>query len=73
MLHHWIDLTTPARWMPRVALVTVSLVPLTIVTLAFVPALAILPFLPSRHGTSERMVSQLVSWTRALLHGSRSR
>ncbi|MET9641910.1 hypothetical protein ABZY83_36770 [Streptomyces virginiae] len=44
-----------------------------IVTVAFVPALVLLPFFPSAHRRAEVMVRQLTAWTRTLLVTSRGR
>lgn len=54
-------------------IVLIALIPVTLVTLAFTPALLLLPFFSSRHPVPERMVRQLATWTRALLLASRER
>ncbi|MFJ7069102.1 hypothetical protein [Streptomyces sp. NPDC101115] len=61
------------RWAQRALIVLVSTVPLLIVTLAFVPALLVLPFRRDRAAHAQAMVRQLTAWTRALLQSSRER
>ncbi|MEC4576211.1 hypothetical protein [Streptomyces virginiae] len=66
-------LLVPARWAQRSLIVLLALVPVVIVTAAFVPALVLLPFFPSAHRRAEVMVGQLTAWTRTLLVTSRGR
>ncbi|NUQ98073.1 MAG: hypothetical protein HOY79_16505 [Streptomyces sp.] len=72
---HWtgLRLLTPARWAQRVLIVLFALVPVLVVTLAFVPALLVLPFLRSRTTHVLTLIRQLTAWTRALLVSSRER
>ncbi|MFC9127763.1 hypothetical protein ACFT4A_13020 [Streptomyces sp. NPDC057099] len=69
----WTGLLVGARWAQRVLLVLGALVPVLVVTLAFVPALILLPFLRSRTAHALTMVGRLAAWTRALLVASRER
>lgn len=62
-----------ARWAQRVLIVLFALVPVLVVTVAFVPALLILPLLRSRTAHALTIVRQLTAWTRALLVSSRER
>ncbi|MGW6123340.1 hypothetical protein ACWFRF_30170 [Nocardia sp. NPDC055165] len=55
---------------PRLALVTVALVPLLIIVLASVPALLVLPFLPDGTDRSLRLIRTLITWLRVTLEGS---
>jgi hypothetical protein len=55
----------------RVALVLILLLPLLVVTVASVPALAILPFTRTGSERVVKLIERLVTWTRALLHGTR--
>ncbi|MEU6986014.1 hypothetical protein ABZ946_21675 [Streptomyces sp. NPDC046324] len=57
----------------RALIVAFALLPLLVVTLAFVPALLVLPFRRSRAAQTQAMVRQLTAWTRALLLSSRER
>lgn len=69
----WTALLTHARWATRALIVLFSLVPVLVVTLAFVPALLILPFLRSRSTQTLTLVRQLTSWTGTVLRSSRER
>lgn len=62
-----------ARGAQRVVLVAIGILPLVLVTVAALPAVLVLPFTGSR-GVQHAgiMVRDLVTWTRVLLHGSRS-
>ncbi|MFF7643561.1 hypothetical protein [Streptomyces canus] len=62
-----------ARWAQRVLIVLFALVPVIVVTLAFAPALLVLPFHRSRTAHAVSMVRQLAAWTKALLLSSRER
>ena len=62
-----------ARWVQRVLIVLFALVPVLVVTLAFVPALLVLPFCRSRTAHAVSMVRHLAVWTKALLLSSRER
>ncbi|MEU7027840.1 hypothetical protein AB0A60_14260 [Streptomyces sp. NPDC046275] len=61
------------HWAQRALVVLVSTVPLLLVTLAFLPALLVLPFRRDRAAHAQAMVRQLAAWTRALLLSSRER
>ncbi|MER5706320.1 MULTISPECIES: hypothetical protein [Streptomyces] len=61
------------RWAQRALIVLVATLPLLLVTLAFVPALLVLPFRRERAAHAQAMVRQLSAWTRALLLSSRER
>ncbi|MFZ3470946.1 hypothetical protein ACODT3_21900 [Streptomyces sp. 4.24] len=61
------------RRLQRALIVLFALVPLTLVTLAFLPALLVLPFVPAARPRTEGMLRQLTAWSRAVLHGSRER
>lgn len=61
------------RWAQRALIVLVATLPLLLVTLAFVPALLVLPFRRERAGHADAMVRQLSAWTRTLLQSSRER
>ncbi|WP_411102896.1 hypothetical protein [Streptomyces sp. cmx-4-9] len=50
-----------------------ALVPVTLVTLASVPALLVLPFSRRRSGQATTIMQQLIVWTRGLLVTSRER
>lgn len=67
----WTTLVTGARWVPRVLVVFFALLPLLVVTLAYVPALALLPFFPGSATRTRDMVRQLITWTRTALVASR--
>ncbi|MFJ7159057.1 hypothetical protein ACIQUQ_29495 [Streptomyces sp. NPDC101118] len=69
----WSSLVAGARWAGRVLIVALALVPVVIVTLASVPALAVLPFSRRRAAQAAGIVRQLGGWTRSLLLGSRER
>lgn len=73
MITPWIDLLAAFTWVQRALLVLLTLVPLVVVTLALVPALVILPFLPSRSDSLERLIRLLPLWSRGLLLASRGR
>lgn len=73
MITHWSTLIASARWIQRVLLVSLSMLPLLLVASAYVPALLILPFLPSRFCRVQDMVGQLAAWSRTLLVASRDR
>ncbi|MFI9122656.1 hypothetical protein ACIGW0_25260 [Streptomyces bikiniensis] len=57
----------------RALIVLVATVPLLLVTLALLPALAVLPFRRERAAHAQAMVRQLSAWTRVLLLSSRER
>ncbi|MCZ0981682.1 hypothetical protein O1L60_29800 [Streptomyces diastatochromogenes] len=57
----------------RALIVLVAILPLLLVTLAFVPALLVLPFRRERAGHAHAMVRQLSAWTGTLLRSSRER
>ncbi|MES9810095.1 MULTISPECIES: hypothetical protein [Streptomyces] len=57
----------------RALIVLVATVPLLLVTLAFLPALLVLPFRRERAAHAQAMVRQLSAWTRVLLLSSRER
>ncbi|WP_432116657.1 hypothetical protein [Streptomyces sp. S1] len=57
----------------RALIVLVATVPLLLVTLALLPALAVLPFRHERAAHAQAMVRQLSAWTRVLLLSSRER
>ncbi|GGR42884.1 hypothetical protein GCM10010497_52830 [Streptomyces cinereoruber] len=57
----------------RALIVLVATVPLLLVTLAFLPALLVLPFRRERAAHAQAMVRQLSVWTRVLLLSSRER
>ncbi|WP_432123457.1 hypothetical protein [Streptomyces sp. S1] len=57
----------------RALIVLVATVPLLLVTLAFLPALLVLPFRHERAAHAQAMVRQLSAWTRVLLLSSRER
>ncbi|WP_318212078.1 MULTISPECIES: hypothetical protein [unclassified Streptomyces] len=61
------------RWAQRALIVLVAILPLLLVTLAFVPALLVLPFRRERAAHADAMVRQLSAWTRVLLLSSRER
>jgi hypothetical protein len=62
-----------ARWAQRVLIVLFALIPVLVVTLAYVPALLVLPFVRSRAAQPLTMVRQLATWSRSLLVSSRER
>ncbi|MCB8905832.1 MULTISPECIES: hypothetical protein [unclassified Streptomyces] len=61
------------RWAQRALIVLVAILPLLLVTLAFLPALLVLPFRRERAAHADAMVRQLSAWTRVLLLSSRER
>ncbi|KOX31587.1 MULTISPECIES: hypothetical protein [unclassified Streptomyces] len=61
------------RWAQRALIVLVATVPLLLVTLAFLPALLVLPFRRGRAAHAQAMVRQLSTWTRVLPLSSRER
>ncbi|MFC8512557.1 hypothetical protein [Streptomyces sp. NPDC057257] len=69
----WPTLITGARWAQRVLIVLLALLPLLVVTLASVPALAVLPFFPRHSIRARGIVRQLIEWTRTTLVSSRHR
>lgn len=71
MAFPWRTLTAGARWIQRVLIVFLALLPLLVVTLAYVPALVLLPFVPTGAARVHGMVRQLSSWTRTTLLASR--
>ncbi|MET9495084.1 hypothetical protein [Streptomyces sp. NPDC006552] len=73
MASPWTNLATGARWIQRVLIVLLALLPLLVVTLAYVPALALLPFFPAAGERTRDMVRQLTTWTRTALIASRNR
>ncbi|MFI7403492.1 hypothetical protein ACIBW9_23980 [Streptomyces sp. NPDC049541] len=73
MTTRWTALLARARWAQRVLIVLFALVPVLVVTLAFVPALLVLPFLRSRSAHTLTLVRQLTNWTRTVLLSSRER
>lgn len=63
-----------ARSMQRVLLLAIGIVPVVLVTLSALPAVLVLPFF----GTgglqrAERLLLQLIAWTRVLLQGTQPR
>jgi hypothetical protein len=63
-----------ARGMQRVLLLAIGIIPVVLVTVSALPAVLVLPFLGSSGvQRAERLLKQLVSWTRVLLHGTESR
>ncbi|MFZ3557972.1 hypothetical protein [Streptomyces sp. BH055] len=73
MASPWTAVVAGARWTQRVLIVLLALLPLLIVTLAYVPALALLPFFPAAGERIKEMVHQLITWTRTTLIASRNR
>ncbi|WP_306323672.1 MULTISPECIES: hypothetical protein [unclassified Streptomyces] len=69
----WTALVAGTRWTQRVLIVLLALLPLLIVTLAYVPALVLLPFFPGAANRTRDMVRQLITWTRTALIASRNR
>lgn len=67
MSSHWPMVLAGARWAQRAIIVVFALIPLLVVTVASVPALLVLPFLPSHSTRAQVIMRQLTSWTRALL------
>jgi hypothetical protein len=62
-----------ARGMQRVLLFTIGIIPMVLVTVSALPAVLVLPFLGSSGlQRAEGLLRQLVSWTRVLLHGTKS-
>ncbi|MGW6704167.1 hypothetical protein ACWGDE_04660 [Streptomyces sp. NPDC054956] len=66
-------LTGSVRRLQRALIVLFALVPLTLVTVAFLPALILLPFVPATRSRTESMLRQLSAWSKAVLQGSRER
>ncbi|MGY0486121.1 hypothetical protein [Streptomyces sp. WG-D5] len=73
MASPWTALVAGARWTQRVLIVLFALLPLLVVTLAYVPALVLLPFFPAAGERIKAMVHQLIAWTRTALVASRNR
>lgn len=69
----WSAVINGARWVQRALIVLLAQLPLFVVTLASVPALALLPFFPRHSVRAQAIVRQLISWTRTTLVSSRSR
>jgi hypothetical protein len=67
-----IGLVTGARRAQRALIVLFALLPLLIVTLASVPALALLPFFAQHSTRARAIVQQLITWTRTTLVSSRN-
>ncbi|RSS68666.1 hypothetical protein [Streptomyces sp. WAC06614] len=60
-----------ARWTQRVFLTLLALLPVLVVTTAFVPALLVLPFRRTRVADTQALVRQLTAWTREVLRAGR--
>jgi hypothetical protein len=54
----------------RSLLVALTLCPIVLVTVALMPALVVLPFLPNGHQRAYKIILQLRAWTRATLEHS---
>ncbi|MFF4254482.1 hypothetical protein ACFY1L_25085 [Streptomyces sp. NPDC001663] len=68
----WSSVVTGARWAQRALIVLFALLPLFVVTLASIPALALLPFFPEHSPRARVIVQQLITWTRTTLVSSRN-
>ena len=53
----------------RVLVVALILIPLLLVTIGSLPAVAVLPFLPGGVDRVQKLVGGLVAWTRIILKG----
>ncbi|MFF3912926.1 hypothetical protein ACFYZB_05445 [Streptomyces sp. NPDC001852] len=72
MTPSWGAVAAGSRWLQRVLVVLIALMPLLVVTLACTPALVILPFLPRHSARSTVILRQLAAWTRTALIASRN-
>lgn len=70
-LHHFAGY---GRSMQRALLLTIGIIPVVLVTVSVLPAVLVLPFLGSGGvQRAERLLLQLVSWTKVLLQGTEDR
>ena len=68
----WAAVAAGSRWLQRVLVVLLALVPLLVVTVACTPALVVLPFFPAHSHRAAEIVRQLITWTRTTLVSSRN-
>jgi hypothetical protein len=64
-----VHVLSSAKGTQRVLVVALTLIPLLLVTIGSLPAVAVLPFLPGGADRVQKLVDQLAAWTRIILKG----
>ncbi|MGD0609138.1 MAG: hypothetical protein ABSA53_36865 [Streptosporangiaceae bacterium] len=65
-----VHVLSSAKGPQRVVVVALILIPLLLITISSLPAVAILPFLPGGVDRVLKIVAQLIAWTMAILSGA---
>jgi len=65
-----VHVLSSAKGTQRVLVVALALIPLLLVTIGSLPAVAVLPFLPGGADRVHKLVDQLAGWTRIILKGA---